>query len=198
MNHESMAQNSSVIRGGPMANARLGVMLFIAAAVMLFAVLVAGFLVLRFGSHGFAGMPSLPGSWNGLLFPVLLVTLIALMRATVHLRALEVKATRLWIALALASSVAFLVILVLSWKAALAVGIAPGTNVRFGLYYLMTGAHGVHALGGVVPIVMLAMQARRGGDPHRFLPFLHATELYWRFVIAVGLVLFVLLYVIDP
>ncbi len=69
----------------------------------------------------------------------------------------------------------------------------PSKNLFFSCYFAATGIHGVHVLGGMVPLAILAIQAHR----NRILP--EATEyvgLYWHFVDLVWIFLFPLLYLI--
>ena len=69
----------------------------------------------------------------------------------------------------------------------------PWKNNFFASYFTLTGVHGIHVLGGMVPLTILLAQALRG----KFLP--HHTEytgLYWHFVDLVWIFLFPLLYLI--
>lgn len=69
----------------------------------------------------------------------------------------------------------------------------PWKNNFFASYFTLTGVHGLHVLGGIVPLSILLVQALRG----RFFP--HHTEytgLYWHFVDLVWIFLFPLLYLI--
>jgi hypothetical protein len=69
----------------------------------------------------------------------------------------------------------------------------PWKNVFFASYFTATGVHGVHVLGGMIPIAILMVHALRG----KLLP--HHTEyvgLYWHFVDLVWIFLFPLLYLI--
>jgi cytochrome c oxidase subunit 3 len=69
----------------------------------------------------------------------------------------------------------------------------PWKNNFYASYFTATGVHGVHVLGGMVPIAFLTIFALRG----KLLP--HHTEyvgLYWHFVDLVWIFLFPLLYLI--
>jgi cytochrome c oxidase subunit 3 len=69
----------------------------------------------------------------------------------------------------------------------------PWKNMFFACYFTLTGIHGVHVLGGMIPILILLIQAIRG----KLFP--HQTEyvgLYWHFVDLVWIFLFPLLYLI--
>ena len=69
----------------------------------------------------------------------------------------------------------------------------PWKNLFFASYFTLTGVHGIHVIGGMIPIFILMAQAVRGRI------FAGATEyvgLYWHFVDLVWIFLFPLLYLI--
>jgi cytochrome c oxidase subunit 3 len=73
------------------------------------------------------------------------------------------------------------------------VNYGPWKNIFYACYFTLTGIHGVHVLGGMVPISFLLIQSLRG----KLFP--HHTEyvgLYWHFVDLVWIFLFPLLYLI--
>jgi cytochrome c oxidase subunit 3 len=73
------------------------------------------------------------------------------------------------------------------------VNYGPWKNLFFSCYFAATGVHGLHVVGGMIPLGILAVQAGR----RRILP--EATEyvgLYWHFVDLVWIFLFPLMYLI--
>ncbi len=69
----------------------------------------------------------------------------------------------------------------------------PQKNIFYSCYFTLTGVHGAHVVGGMIPMVILLIQALRG----RIFPA--TTEyigLYWHFVDLVWIFLFPLLYLI--
>jgi cytochrome c oxidase subunit III len=69
----------------------------------------------------------------------------------------------------------------------------PTKNIFFSCYYALTGVHGVHVVGGIIPMVILLVHALRGKVlPHH----IEYTGLYWHFVDLVWIFLFPLLYLI--
>jgi cytochrome c oxidase subunit III len=74
-----------------------------------------------------------------------------------------------------------------------AVNYGPWRNIFFSSYYALTGVHGLHVVGGIIALVILAVQTARG----RLLPaHVEYTGLYWHFVDLVWIFLFPLLYLI--
>ena len=69
----------------------------------------------------------------------------------------------------------------------------PWFNIFYACYFTLTGVHGLHVLGGMIPIMILLVQAMRG----RLLPaHTEYVGLYWHFVDLVWIFLFPLLYLI--
>lgn len=102
---------------------------------------------------------------------------------------------------------AFLAIKVFEWRAKIILGIYPDSPVLlklgkgeilfFGLYYVMTGLHGLHVLIGCILIAFMFFFTRREtinrGDYAR----LENTGLYWHFVDIVWIYLYPLFYLVT-
>jgi cytochrome c oxidase subunit III len=69
----------------------------------------------------------------------------------------------------------------------------PWKNIFYACYFTLTGVHGVHVLGGMVPILLLMIQAMRG---KLYPAHTEYVGLYWHFVDLVWIFLFPLLYLI--
>lgn len=69
----------------------------------------------------------------------------------------------------------------------------PYRNVFFSCYFTLTGIHGLHVIGGIIPLCILLVQALRGRTFARHTEYV---GLYWHFVDLVWIFLFPLLYLI--
>lgn len=70
-------------------------------------------------------------------------------------------------------------------------------QIFFGIYFVMTGLHGLHVLAGMVVIFWILLRAIRGDfGPHYFNP-VDFTGLYWHLVDLIWIFLFPLLYLIH-
>jgi len=69
----------------------------------------------------------------------------------------------------------------------------PQKNIFFSCYFALTGVHGLHVIGGIIPLSFLLIQAARGKI---FAPHTEYVGLYWHFVDLVWIFLFPLLYLI--
>jgi cytochrome c oxidase subunit III len=69
----------------------------------------------------------------------------------------------------------------------------PWKSIFYACYFALTGVHGIHVIGGIVPLSLLLIQACRG---KLFPAHTEYTGLYWHFVDLVWIFLFPLLYLI--
>jgi len=70
-------------------------------------------------------------------------------------------------------------------------------QIFFGIYFLMTGLHGIHVLGGMAAIFWLLVRSIRGDfTPDYFTP-VDFVGLYWHLVDLIWIFLFPLLYLIG-
>jgi cytochrome c oxidase subunit 3 len=77
------------------------------------------------------------------------------------------------------------------------VGFGLHAGIFASLFYLMTGLGLAHVAGGVVLLFLVAMQSLTGRlASTRYQP-LQAAAVYWNFVVALGLVIYVVFYVLT-
>lgn len=103
--------------------------------------------------------------------------------------------------------IAFLVIKYIEWSAKIITGIypdspallalGPGQTLFFGLYYMMTGLHGLHVLVGCIVICLMIYFTKHGVIRETRAVRLENTGLYWHFVDIVWIYLYPLFYLIT-
>ena len=69
-------------------------------------------------------------------------------------------------------------------------------QIYFSIYFLMTGLHGIHVLGGIGAFVWLLLCARRGYFDSGHFTRVDMVALYWHLVDLIWIYLFLLLYLI--
>ena len=69
-------------------------------------------------------------------------------------------------------------------------------QIYFSIYFLMTGLHGIHVLGGIGAFIWLLMCARRGYFDSGHFTRVDMVALYWHLVDLIWIYLFLLLYLI--
>ena len=91
------------------------------------------------------------------------------------------------------SALAFLVGQLLAWQQLNAAGYFLATNPADAFFYLLTGVHGLHVLGGLVALGRTAEKVWRGFELDQVRSSVELCAIYWHFLLLVWLVLFSLL-----
>jgi len=73
----------------------------------------------------------------------------------------------------------------------------PGQFMFFSFYFMMTGLHGLHILGGMAVIGWVLRRAVRGDFSHSYYTPVDLVGLYWHLVDLIWIYLFPLLYLIK-
>jgi cytochrome c oxidase subunit III len=71
------------------------------------------------------------------------------------------------------------------------------THIFFGIYFLMTGLHGIHVLAGMALIFWVLLRTRRGEFGPQYFSPVDFVGLYWHIVDLIWIFLFPLLYLIG-
>ncbi|MGE5238609.1 MAG: cytochrome c oxidase subunit 3 family protein [Chloroflexota bacterium] len=138
---------------------------------------------------------------------VLLTSSLAIAMSVSAIKRGDVRLSCLLQVATAAMGVMFLVIKYFEWTAKISAGIFPdspvllqrskGEVIFFGLYYVMTGLHGLHVLIGVVVISFMVYFTAKGVISRENFARLENTGLYWHFVDIVWIYLFPLFYLIT-
>jgi cytochrome c oxidase subunit 3 len=78
-------------------------------------------------------------------------------------------------------------------------GVGPypgGPQLFFGIYFMMTGLHGIHVVIGIGVLVWLALRSRKGHFNSKYFTPVENVGLYWHLVDLVWIFLFPLLYLV--
>lgn len=176
------------VTGMPTAKVGLGV--FLAVVGALFALFASAyFMRMELSDWQTAPMPRV--LWFNTA--ILALSSVALHMAVVSARKDHVEATRLALMTGGISALAFLAGQLSAWRELTAEGHMLGSNPANSFFYLLTGLHGLHILGGLVALgrtTTRAWSADAGGARLRLSVELCAT--YWHFLLLVWLILFVL------
>ena len=182
---------------GP-AGHRVGAFVFLLAGAMFFAGLVSAYLVLRFGGPAWPapGLPRLPVRLAGFNTVVIALSSLTLFRAMRALRALDAAGLRRGLALSAGLGAAFLALQIVQWRSLLAGGLSFAGTTYGSTFYVITGAHAAHAVGGVGWLVWMALSQRAAWVTDRRSRGLEAGAMYWHFVGLVWVGLYVVLYLL--
>ena len=180
-------------------NAKLGIWLFLASEVMLFGALFSSLILLR------SGAPSWPRGWEELNVPlatintfVLIFSSVAVVMAWANFRLGEFSKGRIWLGVTLLCAAGFMVIKGFEYAHKFHLHHYPSTSNFFAIYFVMTGLHGLHVLGGVAVFGYFAGPGSKMyfSERQRYINRIEVAGLYWHFVDLVWIFLFPTLYLL--
>jgi cytochrome c oxidase subunit 3 len=185
-------------KGAPVA-ARLGIWAFLATELLLFGGLFTAYTVFRLNypdlfHQEHLKLNKLMGALNTVLLLTSSLSMAVAIAAIRHGRERLMK-IGIWLTLILASG--FLCVKYFEWSEDFSHGLYPKSNLFFGLYFCMTGLHGLHVLVGMLVMVFLLIQARKGYFTAEYHTPVEITGIYWHFVDLVWIYLFPLLYLVG-
>jgi cytochrome c oxidase subunit 3 len=174
----------------------IGMWVGLASIMMLFTALTSAYVVRK----------GLSNDWRPLEIPNLLWASTALILASsvtfqmAHrcIKRYEVKAYTRWVAVTGLLGLGFLTTQLLAWRELIAQGVYLASNPHSSFFYVLTGVHGLHLVGGILGLVYLllrrwnylasrdAIQKRQRGA--------NVVGLYWHFMGGLWVYLFLLLF----
>lgn len=174
----------------PVPPAMIGLGVFLAVVSSLFALFVSAYLM-RMQVADWAQMPAPKLLW--LNTGVLILSSVALQYAQVSARRGRMQGVGDGLIAGGLFAVAFLVGQLLAWQQLNAAGYFLAENPANSFFYLFTGLHGLHLLGGLVALGMTVEKVWRGIEVNQVRLSVWLCAVYWHFLLALWLVLFTLL-----
>ena len=170
-------------------NAKVGIWLFLASEVMLFGALFSAYALLRVSA---ANWPSGRETLNLLLGSINTVVRVGVTAMAWRGRSRPLSGARRALMVSSALALLFLFIKALEYGGEIRAGLVPSANTFLAMYFTLTGLHALHVIGGLIAHAWaLAGRAGEAMAVNR----IRLLSLYWAFVDAVWLVIFLLLYV---
>ena len=181
-------------------NAKLGIWLFLASEIMLFGGLFSAYILLRVGSPVWP-----PSGETHLNIPLatintfnLILSSWTIVKSWIALKENDLKGYKTFMGITLLCSILFLIIKYFEYTAKFHHGIFPSTDNFFGIYFTLTGLHGLHVIGGLILNYYHWGPGIKMWDtePERFTNRIEVAGLYWHFVDLVWIFLFPALYLL--
>ena len=180
-----------------LANGKLGIWLFLASEIMLFATLFTSYLVLRMGSAAW------PRGWEVLNVPLATVNTLILITSSVtivlaYAAAVERDKSKFkkYMIITIALSFGFLILKGIEYGAHFAHHEFPSTSIFNAIYFTTTGLHGLHVIGGIIVNSGLLYLSDSQWDHPLFVGRVEGAGLYWHFVDIIWIFLFPALYLL--
>ncbi len=183
-------------RAPVVSNARLAILMFIAAELMFFAGLIGAFIVFKLAAPLWppAFQPRLPVEVTGVNTAILLASGVAMHLAMRASKRREPRAALVrWLTIAALLGIVFLLVQGYEWVRLIGYGLTLSSGVYGGTFYTLIGCHGAHVLGAVTWLGLVLARARS----HRHELSAETVDLcgiYWTFVVALWPALYALVY----
>jgi cytochrome c oxidase subunit 3 len=172
-----------------------GMWLFLGSEVMFFTGFFGAYIVARSAAIDSIVQP-LDKTLGALNTLVLITSSLTMVLAVVFSKRGDRKNTGLWLAMTFLLACAFLVVKGFEYTAHFREGIYPNSDIFHSFYYLLTGFHGLHVVGGMISLAILWWRNRRGDFDEHYNDPIEITGLYWHFVDLVWIFLFPALYLL--
>jgi cytochrome c oxidase subunit 3 len=188
--------------------ARLGMWLFLATEVLLFAVLFTGYAVYRYlyGADFAAASRSLE-TWIGLVNTGVLVTSSWTVAMGLHRQTRgDGRGTRALFLVSVGFAVVFLAFKYVEYSHHFHAGelpgryytattvLGPGAPIFWSLYFLITGLHAIHVVIGMTVLAVIGARAGRGAFTPAYHVPVELAGLYWHLVDLIWIFVFPLIY----
>lgn len=170
---------------------KLALRVFLAVVAVLFFLLVTAYGS-RMAFEDWRPAPQLRLLWANTL--VLILSSVALQWARYSVRRGQRDAMRVGLLAAGAFTVVFLFGQLLAWRQLGTMVYFDITNPAIGFFYLITGVHGLHLLGGLVAWGRTVAKVWGDFDVAKIRQSVELCTTYWHFLLLVWLVLFGLLF----
>jgi len=174
----------------PLSRAYVGTWVLLAAVTMLFAGLSSAYIVLH-------GLPQ----WQNITVPrivwantlVLFASSVALEFARQAVRRSQSSLLRQWMVVSGILGIAFLAGQIVAWRQLVAAGVYLSTTIHSSFFYVLTGVHALHLLGGLAGIGVVLQKAFANKLTAENHESLKVAALYWHFMDVVWIYCFLLL-----
>ena len=182
--------------GRRLPNSVLAMIIFVATEIMFFAALMSAHTIARATVLGGVwpplGQPRLPVERTAFNTAILLLSGTLLLIANRRARggACYDKACS-YVAGAILAGIAFVLLQGVEWIALLREGLTMTSSTHGAFFYLIVGAHALHAVVAIVALAAVYFPMRRGTlAPSRFA----ATQVFWYFVVLLWPVIYLRVY----
>jgi len=174
----------------PLTKGQIGTWVLLTAIIMLFAGLSSAYIVLR-------GVPS----WQNIDLPLVLwpntaILLMSSLAVEISKRAIrrnDVQSMKRWLVAGGVLGFGFLVGQLAAWRQLVSAGVYLPSTQQSSFFYILTGLHGLHLLGGIVALgIVLVIALKNRLSAFRYEP-LRLAATYWHVMDAIWIYLFLML-----
>lgn len=188
-----------IIQNRPISNAKLGVLVLLGAETMLFVGLIGAFLVFRMGNVNWQPPLSLGDIQLPQLVTGINTFLLLFSGLTMFFSVRSIQQDKIWhhhvsLVITWYLGLAFLVIQGTEWVQLISQGLTLQSGIYGGIFYVLIGCHALHVLGAVMWLSIVLAKSLLGSFSSQKYTGVETCMLYWTFVVALWLILYILVY----
>ncbi len=185
--------------------ASAGMFVLLVSLTMLFLASIAAFLIIRYQfmhrttggetpAWPPAGLPHIPQSlWISTL--VILISSFTIQKALNAIRHDDERRMQKLLKITFGLGLLFLLCQMANWIEFF-MAIPKGTGFSGDYltgFYILTGLHAAHVLGGLIPLALVIMKSKRGMYSRNFHPGVRYSAVYWHFLDVIWILLFIVI-----
>jgi len=190
---------------------KLGMWVFLLTEILMFGGLFCAYVIFRaWYPEMFINAHKMLNVNMGALNTVVLITSSLTMALAIHsIQTGKKKLTTNYLIATVLLAGVFLVVKYFEYSHKIHLGQLPGEfysyggvdannpHIFFSLYFMMTGLHGIHVVGGIIMIVWLIIQTNKGRFSAEYYSPVENVRLFWHLVDLIWIFLFPLFYLIG-
>lgn len=179
-------------------NARLALLMFIAAETMFFAGLIGAFLVFRLSSPAWPPpfQPRLPVGVTAVNSVILLLSGLTMRLALSAARRGRSRRLAHWLSITVWLGTVFLGVQGYEWLRLIGFGLTLSSGVYGATFYTLIGCHALHVFGAALWLAVVLFRARKGRYSERNYAGVQLCAMYWTFVVGLWPILYGLVYLL--
>lgn len=173
----------------------LGMRLFLVSLGVLFVTSLVGYIVIRSRADQWPppGMPTMPiGFWVSTA--IIILSTVTIRLALKACRAGQSEKLKRWLNASYFLGLSFLALQWWNWTLLYKANMTADGSLYGYTFYMLTGLHALHVIGGLFPMGWLAFRAYRKDPCSELRTGLLYCRMYWDFLGGVWLVLFIVLF----
>lgn len=184
-------QTSARTIEGVVPHWRWGMWWFLASEIVIFGGLIVNYLLYRLHHPEWLQEAAHTMQWVGITNTLVLLSSSLTMILADHAVATgALRHARRLLAFTITLGLVFLGFKSVEYTHEIRAGMVPSRSLFWGFYFLMTGLHALHVIGGLIANAVVRHGIGRGHALHR----IESVGIYWHFVDIVWIFLFPLLY----
>ena len=169
---------------------KLGLRVFLAVVMVLFSIMIAAYTERRV----FSDWNSVPIPWLLWLNTLILIlSSVAMHHAWNSASRGQIDGVRVGLYAGGIFALAFLVGQLLAWRELVAAGYYATTDPANAFFFMLTAAHGIHLIGGLVAWVRTTTKVRRGYTATKIRLSVELCTIYWHFLLLIWFILLALM-----